>query len=179
MPRAPKIDILFMGLAFAVLYFLLRSAGQTPDGLSYALATRDGVGMYHPHHLLYVPVNRFIFLLSGGRDAILAGVLHNLIWLVALGYGAWRLAGLLRWSHGATLLAVGALLASRGVLFYATHVETYLPALACLTLFTATWFKPHRSDLEADDRGPDPVCPSEVILQPAGRILRRRKLQVR
>jgi len=149
MPRARTTDILFMGLAFAVLYFLLRSAGQTPDGLSYALAIREGADMYHPHHLLYVPVSRFLFLVTGGRDAILAGVLHNLIWLMALGFGAWRLAGLLRWSHGATLLAAGALLASRGVLFYATHVETYLPALACLTLFTATWFKPQRSDLEA------------------------------
>lgn len=149
MPRARTTDILFMGLAFAVLYFLLRSVGQTPDGLSYARAIREGVEMYHPHHLLYVPVGRFLFLVTGGRDAILAGVLQNLIWLVALGFGAWRLAGLLRWSHGATLLAVGALLASRGVLFYATHVETYLPALACLALFAATWFKPHRSDLEA------------------------------
>ena len=149
MSRTRTFDVVFAGLAFAVLYFLLRSVGQTPDGLSYALAARTGTDLYHPHHILYVPVTRFLFLLTGSRDAILAGVLHNLIWMVALGFGAWRLALNLRWSHAAALLAACALLASRGVLFYSTHVETYLPALACLTLFTATWFKPQRSDLEA------------------------------
>ncbi len=149
MTRVRTTDIVFTGLAFAVLYYLLRSAGQTPDGLSYALATRHGADMYHPHHLLYVPVTRFLFVLTGRSDPILAGVLHNLVWLVVAGLGAWRLAGRLRWSHGAALLAAGALLASRGVLFYSTHVETYLPALACLIMFTATWFKPSRSDLEA------------------------------
>lgn len=149
MSRVRLADILLLGAAFAALYFVLRSAGQTPDGLSYAVAVRDGVDLYHPHHLLYGPVTRFLFQLTGARDAILAGVLHNLAWLVALAWGAWRLAGRLGWSHGAALLAAVTLLSSRGVLFYSTHVETYLPALACLTLLTAHWFAPRRSDLEA------------------------------
>jgi len=149
MSRTRTTDIVFTGLAFAGLYFLLRSIGQTPDGLSYALATRTGVDVYHAHHLLYVPVTRFLFLLTGGREAIVAGALHNLIWLVVLALGAWRLAGLRRWSHGGALLAAGALLSSRGVLYYSTHVETYLPALACLVMFAAVWFKPARSNLTA------------------------------
>ncbi len=149
MSRARTANILLTGLAFAVVYFLLRSVGQTPDGLSYALAVRDGIDLYHPHHLLYVPVTRFLFLLTGGHDAILAGVLHNLIWLVVLAFGAWRLAGQLRWTPGAAMLAAVALLASRGVLFYATHVETYLPALACLVMFVAVWFRPQHRNLVA------------------------------
>jgi hypothetical protein len=142
MPRQRTVDIVFAGLAFAVLYGLLRSAGQTPDGLSYALAARTGIDLYHPHHLLYGPVTRFVYLLTGSPDAILAGVLHNLAWLVVLAFGAWRLALGLGRSHVMALLTAVALLSCRGVMFYSTHVETYLPALACLAMFAAAWFRP-------------------------------------
>jgi len=155
--RLRRHDILLTGLVLAAVLFLLRSAGQSPDGLSYAAAVRDGVGMFHPHHLLYVPVTRVLYLLLGGRDPLVAGTIHNLAWLVVLGIGARRLARELGWSPGAAWLAATVLLASRGVVFHATHVETYLPALACLAMFTAAWFAPGR-------RGPAAVWLALAVL---------------
>ena len=139
MLRRDDIPILLLGLLLAGVLFVLRSAGQTPDGLSYAIAVRDGVDVCHPHHLLHGPVTRLIHLATGRGDPLVAGVLHNLVFLVVLGVAAKRLAqGLGAGAAGATL-AAAVLLATRGVVFYATHVETYLPALAALTGFAAAW----------------------------------------
>ena len=51
-----SLDMVAPALAFAAVFLLLRAANQTPDGLSYAVAVRTGVDMWHPHHLIYVPV---------------------------------------------------------------------------------------------------------------------------
>jgi hypothetical protein len=117
------------------LVFALRAANQTPDGLSYALAVRSGLEMFHPHHLIYVPVARLIHLATG-VDPITSCLLQNLFWTVVLALAAWRLAGLILPATAARLTAVAALLAARGVMIYAVRVETYLPALACLFLTT-------------------------------------------
>lgn len=126
--------------AIAVVYtgllYWLRAANQTPDGLSYALAVRSGLEMFHPHHMIYVPVARWIHLVTG-IDPISATLCQNLFWTVVLGLAAWRLAGLIFTSRSASIVAACALLATRGVMIYSVRVETYLPAMACLVLATS------------------------------------------
>ncbi len=128
-------DMAAPALAFAALFFWLRAANQTPDGLSYALAVRTGVDMFHPHHLLYVPVARLIHLVTG-TDPILATLWQNLFWVVVLAMAAWRLAARILPGRAAPVLAAVALLSVRGVMIYSVRIETYLPAVACLTLAT-------------------------------------------
>ncbi|MHB8079803.1 MAG: hypothetical protein ACYDIE_11190 [Candidatus Krumholzibacteriia bacterium] len=122
------------------LLLALRAAEQSPDALDYALAARSGVGLFHPHHLLFSPLVRGVLALLAplgrGGDAILAGQLHNVAWAVA---ALWALRALLRGATGSPRLADGAalgLLLTRGFWVYATQVEVYLPALGCLALVT-------------------------------------------
>jgi len=120
-------------IVLAGLFLILRAANQTPDGLSYALAVRTGTDMFHPHHLIYVPVARVIHLV-GGIDPITATLWQNLFWMVVLAFSAWRLAGRIFSGRTAPVLAAVGLLVLRGVMIYTVRVETYLPALACLAL---------------------------------------------
>jgi len=122
-------------LLLLVVFAAWRAANQTPDGLSYALAVRTGVDMFHPHHLLYVPVARLIHL-AVGVDPITATLIQNLFWMVVLAGAAWRLAGRILPGRIAPVVAAVGLLALRGVMIYTVRVETYLPALACLALAT-------------------------------------------
>lgn len=131
-----SLDMATPAVVFAGLLFFLRAASQTPDGLSYAVAIRTGLDMFHPHHMIYVPVARAIHLVTGA-DPLTAALWQNLFWTVVLAFAAWRLAGLVFSGRMARVLAAGALLATRGVMIYSVRVETYLPALACLALATA------------------------------------------
>ncbi len=129
-------DMTAPAVVFVGLLLFLRAANQTPDGLSYAVAVRSGLDMFHPHHMIYVPVARAIHLATG-TDPITATLWQNLFWTMVLAFAAWRLAGLVFSGRKARVLAAGALLATRGVMIYSVRVETYLPALACLALTAA------------------------------------------
>jgi hypothetical protein len=120
---------LALGIVPPVLLWWWQSAGQTPDGLSYLLDIRSGTQMWHPHHLVYVPVARALHSL-GGLTPLAAGLVQNLAALPLLAWAAHGVARRLLPGPWQPWAAVGALLATRGVLFYATHIETYLPALA-------------------------------------------------
>ncbi len=129
-----------VAVAVAALLLSLRAAEQSPDALDYALAARSGVGLFHPHHLLFSPLVRGVLALLApfgrGGDAILAGQLHNIAWAVV---ALLALRALLRRATGSARLADGAalgLLFTRGFWVYATQVEVYLPALGCLALVT-------------------------------------------
>ena len=129
-------DMAAPAVVYAGLLLFLRAANQTPDGLSYAVAVRSGLDMFHPHHMIYVPVSRAIHLATG-VDPITATLWQNLFWTVVVAFAAWRLAGLVFSGRLVRVLAAGALLAARGVMIYTVRVETYLPALACLALAAA------------------------------------------
>jgi hypothetical protein len=58
--------------------------------------------------------------------------------LLVLGVAAARWCRRWPWTAAHGLGVVALLLACRGVLFYATHVETYLPSAACLAMLAAT-----------------------------------------
>jgi hypothetical protein len=133
------------GAAFLLLsgaaLLLLRAAEQTPDALDYAVAAREGTGMWHPHHLIYTPLNRLIMLaiapLAGPGRAILAAQIHNALWaLVAIAAAfslarRWLLPGLI------AIPVVAALVATRGFLVYSTQGEPYLAATGCLLALAA------------------------------------------
>ena len=127
-------------LGAALLLLALRAAEQSPDALDYAYAARAGRVMLPPHLLLFVPLVRLelgaLALVGRGGVAILAGQIHNVLWAVA---ALLALQALVRRATGRAGLALGAallLLFTRGFWVYATQVEVYLPALACLAMTT-------------------------------------------
>jgi hypothetical protein len=124
------------GLGAAIVILALRSKGQTADALVYMLSAATGRELYHPHHLLYTPIVRFLYLalraLGTGADAILASQVHNTVLAVATGLATFSIVR--RWggsSIGAALTAL-ALLATRGFWAYSTIADVYVPATACL-----------------------------------------------
>ena len=94
--------------------------------------------MFHPHHMIYVPVARLDPSDRRGRPhhghSVAEPVLDR-------GPGPGRLApgriGFPARDGPASCAALCALLAARGVMIYSVRVETYLPALACLVLATS------------------------------------------
>src|SRR5437867_1505707 len=70
-----------LAVSTAVLLLALKASQQTADSLDYALSARTGHGTYHPHHLLFVPVVRFVqegmLSLGFAADPVLACQLHN------------------------------------------------------------------------------------------------------
>jgi hypothetical protein len=118
--------------------FLTRSNQQTGDGLLYATSIKTGVDLFHPHHLLYAPVVRAIFLTLRplgvpGWDAIAAAQLHGIAWATVAVVFTFRIA---RRITGWTSLAVAgalALLFAQGFWMVSTHANSYVPALGCLS----------------------------------------------
>lgn len=116
----PAVAMLWLGA-----YLLLRSRHHLYDAVEYSAAVRDGLGLLHPHHLLYGPLGR---ALLGGASP--DGVLRGLQIL-----GALAVAGTLGLT-GSTLQVLGAprrlaacltllLGATAGLGFVATNVEVY------------------------------------------------------
>lgn len=136
--RRPSPGAAALAAGAAALLLALRAAEQSPDALDYAYAARSGHDLFHPHHLLFAPLVRLVLAalapFSRGGDAILAGQIHNVAWAVA---ALLAVRTLVRRAGGSPALASGAalfLLATRGFWVYATQVEVYVPALACLAV---------------------------------------------
>ncbi len=117
-------------LALALL--LMPSQGQTPDGLSYASDVRDG-GLAHPHHLGYAPA-AWLLHRTLGLEALRACLLLGALHLVPLAWASWGLARRTAAGPARTVVLLSLLLGLRGVMFYTTHAEVYLPALAWLAV---------------------------------------------
>jgi len=124
--------IVFPALALAVGRGIL----QTPDGLSYLCDVRDGVGMFHPHHVLYGPLLAFFAAMvrPWGGDLLWAGQLLGAVSFAVL------LAAGRSWLRSQGTAPVRALLllvflaSLRGFPLYTVRVEVYLPFVA-----TAAW----------------------------------------
>lgn len=75
-----------MGALTFLLLLIFRTQMQTEDSLEYALHVRSGERLFHPHHLLFSPLVRLIYLglstLYPTMDAILAAQVHNAFWAV-------------------------------------------------------------------------------------------------
>ena len=131
---------MFLTLSAGLLLFSLRALEQTADSLDYALSARTGTGMYHPHHLLFIPIVR-LFLLGLARagigpDPILAGQIHNIFWAIVAAVCLFRVAERLLGSLFGGIVAAFFLLVARGFWLYSTQLEVYVPATGCLALMT-------------------------------------------
>ena len=124
----------------AVLLLSLKASQQTADSLDYALSARTGRGIYHPHHLLFVPLVRVVqegmISLGLAADPVVAGQLHNVFWAVVAVLSMFLLAQHLLSSTAGGLLAALFLLLARGFWLYSTQMEAYVPATGSLALLT-------------------------------------------
>lgn len=127
------------GLLFLVL-LLTRAAEQNRDSLVYAYAARTGTELFHPHHLIYSPAVRLVYLairpLCPGCDAVFAGQVHNILWSAA---GALALFAILRrvWGPPAALAGSLLLVSLRGYWELSTQTTMYVPGAALLALLSA------------------------------------------
>jgi hypothetical protein len=144
-PRAwrdhDRLIVMVLVLLTFVLLIGLRSATQTGDSLDYALSARTGEGMFHSHHLLYIPAVRLVYLgitpFCPACDTVLAAQIHNVAW-AAVAIGATFF--IVRRFYGSKIagaVAALALLVCRGFWLIATQAEVYVPALGALALLTA------------------------------------------
>jgi 4-amino-4-deoxy-L-arabinose transferase-like glycosyltransferase len=149
--RGHAAAALLLALSAGLLLFSLRAQEQTADSLDYALSARTGAGMYHPHHLLFIPIVR-LFLhglarMGIGPDPILAGQIHNILWgivtTVCLFWAGERLLG----SPFGGIVAAFFLLVARGFWLYSTQLEVYVPATGCLALMTVLLLTQRRDSL--------------------------------
>jgi len=138
--KARAAAALLLALSAGLLLFSLRAQEQTADSLDYALSARTGSGMYHPHHLLFIPIVR-LFLrglasVGIGSDPILAGQIHNILWAIVTTVCLFFVAGRLLGSLFGAVAAATFLLVARGFWLYSTQLEVYVPATGCLALMT-------------------------------------------
>lgn len=124
----------------AVLLLSLRASQQTADSLDYALSVKTGRGIYHPHHLLFVPMVRVVREGMGSlgvpADPVVAGQMHNVFWAMIAVLSMFLLAEHLTSSTAGGLLAALFLLLARGFWLYSTQMEAYVPATGSLALLT-------------------------------------------
>ncbi|MCZ6833605.1 MAG: hypothetical protein O7F11_07655, partial [Acidobacteria bacterium] len=132
--------LLAAGLGALTIFLLMafRTLEQTGDSLTYATAIKTGERLFHPHHLLFSPLARLVFLALQGLglpvDGILAGQIHNASWAAVAVVVLFYLTR--RWT-GSMLLATAAslvLLSCQGFLLFASQVEVYVPTLGCAAL---------------------------------------------
>jgi hypothetical protein len=133
------------GLAAAALCALTcavlavtRAATLTPDDLLYARSAVSGIGVFHPHHLLWTPLVRALWsglhALGFAADATvasqIAGVIAAGVTVAAVYVVAERMLGSSIAACGAAL----ALLVARGFWLFSTQAPSYLPSIAGLAL---------------------------------------------
>lgn len=127
-----------LGAFTAVLLLATRAQQLSGDSLAYAVAIRSGTGLFHPHHLLFSPIVRALYLplaaLHDGFDAILVAQLHNVAWAVVAVVSVYAIVAKMQGSRPLAAAAALGLLACRGFAVFATEVEVYVPAAGCAAL---------------------------------------------
>ncbi len=98
-------------------------------------------GGYHPHHLIYVPLNRQLHhwakAIFGIEDVVLVAQMHN-TFFGALGVALlYLLARNLQAPKWMAALGAACLLFSSGWWSFSTQIEVYVPATTCLLLLIA------------------------------------------
>jgi hypothetical protein len=133
----------------AILLFSLAASQQTADSLDYALSARTGRGIFHPHHLLFVPLVRVVqagmVSLGFARDPVAAGQIHNVFWALVAIFSMFLLAERLLSSTAGGLGAALFLFLARGFWLYSTQMEAYVPATGTLALLMVLVFFHGRS----------------------------------
>ncbi len=137
-PRWLLLLVLTAGLIAPLAYPPLE---QIRDSLFWAMVIRDGndlYSLYNPHHLIYLPVSRVIYLMLSqictGCSSIMAAQIHSVAWgliAVAATFAATRRL------TGSSWLAVVAsltLIVSKTFWIYTMQVSPYVPMVGALAL---------------------------------------------
>lgn len=134
------------GLLLLTLLMLILSPAeeQIRDSLAWAGLVEGNVaitGLFNPHHLIYIPVNRIIFQalspIYDGFSGIHAGRLHSAFWIMVMVVAFYSIVRHLSGSSFLGVLASMLLASSQGVWVYALQPQAYAPALGSMTLLTA------------------------------------------
>jgi hypothetical protein len=142
-PAAKNRILLIVALSLFsfILLFTFKAAYQTADSIGYAYSIKTGTGLFHPHHLLYNPVVRILFLLTSRigdpNNAVLPGQIYNIFWAIVTVVSTFFIAERLFGSRSVGLLGAVFLLITRGVWEIATQNTIYLPAAGSLALLVA------------------------------------------
>ncbi|MFB3894676.1 MAG: glycosyltransferase family 39 protein [bacterium] len=133
-----KLFIIALGLFSFILLFTFKAEYQTADSIGYAYSIKTGTGLFHPHHLLYNPVVRILFLLTSRiiepGNAVFPGQIYNILWAIVTVMASFILIQRLFNSPIFGLLFAVFLLVSRGIWEIATQNTVYLPAIGSLVL---------------------------------------------
>jgi len=136
-----RLVMLILAVGTFFLLYGFRAAAQTGDSLDYAQSITTGSDLFHPHHLLFNPIIRFLFVLvshlGGTVDVIAVAQIHNILWAIAAILAMFlvvrHLLKSVSWGAGAAVL----LLLTKGFWAYSTQVQVYVPAAGCLAILTA------------------------------------------
>lgn len=130
--------VIVLGLCSFLLLFTFKAEYQTADSIGYAYSIKTGTGLFHPHHLLYNPAVRLLFLLTSRifnpNDAVFPGQLYNIFWAMVTVIASFYLIHRVSGSQMLGFLFALFLLVSRGVWEIATQNTVYLPAIGTLVL---------------------------------------------
>ena len=134
--------IAFFLAAFTfILLFSFRAINQDADAVGYAYSTKTGTYMFHPHHLLYIPVLRIFFLALSSFctscGALFAGQVHNILWAVITVLLFFFIARRFLNSAFMGVLAALLFLVTQGFWWASTQNLPYIPATGALALLVA------------------------------------------
>ena len=139
--KAHTATVSFIILLAFLLLFCSRATEQTGDSLAYAPAAKTGREMFHPHHLLFTPVVRGLFLAISSMcewcDVICVGQIHNIMWAIVAVLSFYSVAKCVLDSNTAAMFASILFLVTQGIWQFSTQVEVYVPATGCLALLAA------------------------------------------
>ena len=133
-----------LGFLLILLFFALVAPGnhsEAEDAFEYARLIEQGQGaqLFHPHHLLFLPLEQGVFKLAQGlgytgRSYFVAQAVSMVSGAIALLCFFWMLSRFSKQSekknHFWAWISSAGLLFSYGFLRYACEVEIYLPAMA-------------------------------------------------
>lgn len=132
-----KLETLLV-IGSGLLIYLLGTRSFTGDGLDYSVGIASGEGMWHPHHLLFIPMNNLLlkFFTGLGWEVNAFGVaqIHNAIF-AGIGIGAfYRIQNRIWKGDWIQWVFLAGLLFSFSYWTYSTQVEVYVPSLCFLLL---------------------------------------------
>lgn len=132
-----KLETLLV-IGSGLLIYLLGTRSFTGDGLDYSVGIASGEGMWHPHHLLFIPMNNLMLRLFSGLgweiNAFGVAQIHNAIF-AGIGIGAfYRIQNRIWKGDWMQWVFLAGLLFSFSYWTYSTQVEVYVPSLCFLLL---------------------------------------------
>jgi hypothetical protein len=164
-------DILPGALAALAIVGLLAAypaAEQTGDSTAYLIKAQSGGRMLHPHHLLFNPAVRIVYVglinVTGIRNVVLAAQIHNIVFTAVALLAVYWIG--LRWlgTRSAALIGLALYGSTTGILVYATQAEVYIPSVAALGVAAAFVLRLVESPSSAAARAGFVACWSLAIL---------------